>query len=81
MAGFMTLQVYEADGIEFEDRGQADWKKYGKSAGCRRNALMLRDGCPDFVVAFPGGRGTADMVKKAKAAGVRVIEVAQDEVT
>jgi hypothetical protein len=27
---------------------------------------------PDFVLAFPGGRGTADMVRKALAAGVVV---------
>jgi hypothetical protein len=27
---------------------------------------------PDLVIAFPGGRGTADMVKQAKAAGVPV---------
>jgi hypothetical protein len=30
---------------------------------------------PDLVVAFPGGRGTADMVRRAKAAGVRVVAV------
>ncbi len=30
---------------------------------------------PDLVIAFPGGKGTADMVRKARAAGVEVIEV------
>lgn len=56
----------------------ADWQKYGKAAGPIRNQQMLDEGKPDLVVAFPGGRGTADMVLRAKLAGVPVIEV-QDE--
>jgi len=31
---------------------------------------------PDLVLAFPGGRGTADMVSRATKAGVRVVEIA-----
>jgi hypothetical protein len=54
---------------------EAEWLKYGKKAGPIRNALMLTEGNPDLVIAFPGGNGTADMVGKAKAAGVEVIEV------
>jgi predicted Rossmann-fold nucleotide-binding protein len=54
---------------------QADWQTHGKAAGPIRNQRMLDEGKPDLVVAFPGGRGTADMVRRAKAAGVRVIEV------
>lgn len=53
----------------------ADWAKHGKAAGPRRNALMLVDGKPDLVVAFSGGKGTANMVEKARAAGVQVLEV------
>jgi hypothetical protein len=34
---------------------------------------MLNEGKPDLVVAFPGGRGTADMVKRARAAGIELI--------
>lgn len=49
-----------------------DWQKFGPSAGPKRNAKMLEEGKPDFVIAFPGGRGTADMVNKAKLAGVPV---------
>lgn len=52
----------------------ADWDTHGKAAGPIRNAMMLAEQKPDLVVALPGGRGTADMVRKAKAAGVRVIE-------
>lgn len=53
----------------------ADWKTYGKSAGPIRNKRMLDKEMPDVVIAFPGGRGTANMVKLAKEAGVRVVEV------
>lgn len=53
----------------------ADWKTHGRAAGPIRNQQMIDEGKPDLVVAFPGGTGTADMVRRAKAAGVRVIEV------
>jgi len=54
----------------------ADWQTYGKSAGPRRNQSMLDREKPDVVCAFPGGRGTADMVGRAKTAGVKVFDVA-----
>ncbi len=53
----------------------ADWTTHGKAAGPIRNARMLDEAHPDLAVAFPGGRGTADMVKRAHKAGVRVIIV------
>lgn len=53
----------------------ADWDQHGKAAGPIRNQQMLDEGKPDIVVAFPGGRGTADMVRRAKKAGIEVIEV------
>lgn len=54
---------------------RAEWEKHGRSAGAIRNRRMLEEGKPDLVVAFPGGRGTADMVRVAQAAGVDVILV------
>lgn len=51
----------------------ADWDKHGKAAGPIRNKQMLDEGKPDLVVAFPGGRGTENMVKQARSAGVRVL--------
>jgi hypothetical protein len=54
----------------------ADWKRHGKSAGPLRNQEML-DAAPDLVIAFPGGRGTADMVRRAKSVNVKVIEIAE----
>lgn len=51
-----------------------DWSQ-GRKAGPIRNQRMLDEGKPDLVIAFPGGRGTADMVSRARSAGVPVEEV------
>ena len=56
-------------------RFTAEWDRYGRSAGPRRNDRMLKEGKPDLIVAFPGGRGTADMVERARKAGVPVREI------
>ncbi len=50
----------------------AAWDVHGRAAGAIRNARMLAEGKPDLVLAFPGGRGTADMVRRAERAGVPV---------
>jgi len=49
------------------------WEVHGKSAGFIRNKLMLEDGQPELVIAFPGGRGTSNMVSLAESAGVEVV--------
>ena len=67
----LARQWAEENGIPVQTF-QADWKAHGKAAGPLRNEQMLRDGRPDGVIAFPGGRGTSDMVSKAEAAGVKV---------
>lgn len=56
------------------DEYPADWDKHGRMAGPVRNQKMLDYGRPDHVVAFPGGRGTADMVRRAKQQGFKVTE-------
>lgn len=62
----------------WNDRGvlhlqfRANWREHGKSAGPRRNQMMLDEGKPNLVLAFPGGAGTADMVRRAQAAGIEV---------
>lgn len=43
-----------------------DWNKYGKAAGMLRNKQMRDENDPHLVVAFPGGRGTANMCALAK---------------
>lgn len=57
-----------------------NWTQYGTSAGPRRNARMrtylwaLRQhGADVAVLAFPGGEGTADMVRQAEQVGVNVL--------
>lgn len=50
----------------------ADWESHGRSAGPIRNKKMLVKGKPDLVIAFPGGRGTQNMIKQANAASVPV---------
>lgn len=55
----------------------ANWQFRGKRAGPMRNLEMLRFARPDLVVAFPGDRGTKHMVDAAKAAGVKVVEIAE----
>jgi hypothetical protein len=49
-----------------------DGKFYDAAAGHIRNQKMLVEGKPDLVVAMPGGSGTADMVRRARAARVPV---------
>lgn len=56
-------------------RYPANWKEHGRSAGPRRNRAMLEAERPQMVVAFPGGKGTKDMVDRADAARVSVLMV------
>lgn len=46
---------------------RAEWDTYGLVAGRRRNQAMLdlSEGPPDLVVAFPGDKGTRDMINRA----------------
>lgn len=57
------------------ERFPADWNEYGKAAGAIRNQQMLAEGRPDLVVAFPGGNGTLDMIRRSKRAGVNVLQI------
>jgi hypothetical protein len=54
---------------------RADWIAHGKAAGPIRNRAMLTAAAADgaTLVAFPGGRGTADCVRQARAMGVPVV--------
>lgn len=57
----------------------AQWKLYGDGAGPIRNQQMLDESKPDIVLAFPGGDGTDDMVRRSKSAGFVVYEIWMDE--
>ena len=52
---------------------QADWAGLGRKAGPIRNQRMLDEGVPQLVVAFPGGRGTADMTSRARKVGIETV--------
>lgn len=70
----MSLQEYEAD-----------WDSYGKAAGPIRNKAMLVDGLPDIVIAFHDSistsKGTANMIKQARKAGLVVYLYAHSGLT
>lgn len=57
----------------------ADWKKHKKAAGPIRNQLMLDSEIEHIeeclLVAFPGGKGTADMVRRAMRFGIEVEDI------
>jgi hypothetical protein len=55
---------------------KADWDKYGRSAGPIRNDRMLRNGRPNLVVVFPGGSATADILARARKAGLQIMGIA-----
>jgi hypothetical protein len=52
----------------------APWKQLGNAAGPIRNSYMLDKSKPDVVIAFPGGRGTADMFGKAERQNVTMMD-------
>ncbi len=53
----------------------ANWDFYKGSAGPIRNEWMIKYCWPDLVIAFPGGNGTANMVKLAKREKIDVYEI------
>lgn len=57
------------------ERYPANWAKFGRAAGPIRNRQMIEEGLPDIGVAFPGGRGTANMKEQLKKAGITVQNV------
>jgi ABC-type Fe3+-hydroxamate transport system substrate-binding protein len=73
--GARTFAIYM--NIPFETYF-ADWDKYGKGAGPIRNKQMIVEGKPDMVIAFPGGHGTANMIKQATNAGIKIIEIKEN---
>lgn len=86
----MARKYAEKHGIPFEEYA-ADWDNidrpgaiirrrrdgslYDAGAGFLRNQQMLDEGKPDMGLSFPGGNGTADMLTRCDAAGLKVIEV------
>lgn len=53
----------------------ADWLKHKKAAGPIRNREMRDVGKPSHAIAFPGGTGTAGMVKLLAEVGIKAWEI------
>lgn len=51
----------------------ADWELHGRGAGPIRNKTMAGAGA-DGLIAFPGGRGTKNMIACARKEGIPVWE-------
>ena len=75
--GWCTYGADSPKGEREEIVFPAEWDKYGVSAGPIRNQKMIDEGKPDLVFAFPGGRGTTDMIRRAAVAGIRVVRAMQ----
>ena len=55
-------------------RYPANWRAFGKRADAIRDAFMLADSRPDRLLALPGGKDTAALIARARAAGLAVID-------
>jgi hypothetical protein len=69
-----------AEPLVLEQVWPADWEQHGKAAGPIRNQRMIDEGNPTTVWAFTAkplaeSRGTADMVTRARKAGIPVYVV------
>lgn len=53
----------------------AQWTNYQKSAGAIRNSWMIKYTKADTLIAFPGGRGTQNMINQAHKNGLKVIKI------
>lgn len=72
--GADTLGAQAAESLGWEVQVfPADWKRYGKQAGTRRNQEMVNQK-PNVLIAFPlhNSIGTWDAVRRARAAGIPV---------
>lgn len=65
-AGDMETQIF-----------RADWATYGKAAGPIRNGSMIS--YAEALVAFPGGRGTANCVSLAEKKRIPVYRVGRKD--
>jgi hypothetical protein len=54
----------------------ANWNRFGKSAGYRRNAIMAS--LATHAILFPGGRGTEHMRRLAASKNLTIIEYKEE---
>jgi hypothetical protein len=71
----LSAEVGRELGWEIEEY-RANWVDFGRAAGPIRNQQMLTEGKPDQVLAFhpdlSKSKGTKDMVRRARKAGLLV---------
>lgn len=75
----IPCETYEADWDDLDThprviKWRADGSSYNALAGSIRNRQMVVEGKPDAVIAFPGSRGTQDMIQKARGFSIPVWE-------
>jgi len=54
---------------------EALWDVEGDDSGTLRNGRMIAFSNPDLVIAFSGGRGTANCMRQAHAKGIPIEDV------
>ncbi len=54
---------------------EAPWTFFEKKAGPIRNSWLIEFALPTHFHAFPGNKGTRDMTRKAKRAGLKTLRV------
>jgi hypothetical protein len=71
-ADYLAVKAARECGLSYVEF-PADWQKFGKAAGPIRNAKMLKEGKPDFVLVFhpdiassKGSKHMLSLVKKAR---------------
>lgn len=79
-ADAITDEIAQKLGLPVE-RHPADWQRYGRGAGPRRNEEMAAAGASRCIAFRAPGRspGTDDMMARAHAYGIPVEEVTIDE--
>ena len=70
----MALDWAESHGIEFKEF-YSDYQGHGPAGFRLRNQRMIEHGAPNMVIAFPGGRNTRDIVRRARRLAIDVYTI------
>jgi hypothetical protein len=73
-ADWLAKEAGKALGLQVETY-PAQWNTHGSLAGPMRNYLMSRLDDVALVIAFPGGRGTENMIAQAAMNNIEVLRV------
>ena len=58
---------------------EAEWHLHGKAAGPILNEAMIKKHKPTILIAFPGGKGTENMIRLARRYKIKVIEIQDNQ--